>query len=287
MKNIPMRKRISPISEHEKMFYICRYEDNEEIVEKIKEGTFFEEEIDIPALYKLEKKIKNEFWQEDDLKDAFNFVESKRGSVFAEKLREEQLFKGTSYKLKEGSVIPIMKKFMTYVEELNKILLEYSPCKKGCSFCCDIPVAVSDLEILLIKEYLDKNHISYKKLNYNKIFSKTNDPKEIIGKKYTGIKCPFLKNNSCSVYPARPFVCKKHIAIGNLSCSPTIKNKFDDGGYIILNTYDLIISYHMGKNIKRYLSLLDPMQIELSSENHIFRLQPWQKYSDIRDNFSE
>lgn len=282
-----MRKRISTISEHEKMFYISRYEEHEEALEKIKNGTFFEEEFDIPALYKLEKIIKKEFWQEDDLKDVFKFVESKRGSVFTEKLKEEQLYKETSYRLKKGPVIPIMKKFLTYVDELNKILSEYSPCKKGCPFCCDVPVAVSDLEILLINEYLNKNNIPYKKLNYNKLFSKNNSPKELIGGKYMGKKCPFLKNNSCSIYPSRPFVCRKHIAIGNIPCSLTVENNIDDGGYVILNTYDLIISYYMAKNIKRYISILDPLQIELSSENHIFHLQPWQKLSDIRDNFSE
>jgi hypothetical protein len=165
MKTIPIRKRTSPVSKAERRFYInlaSLMRNGAEFIENVNSGKFFEEELDIPAHYRLEKKIIMEFLQEVDLEDAYKFVESKRGLAFANKLREENSDEGVSYKLKKGSIIPMMKKFLAYVDELNSVYQIYSPCKKGCSFCCDIPVVISDLEVILIKEYLDKNHISYK-----------------------------------------------------------------------------------------------------------------------------
>jgi len=158
MEQLPLRKRKSPITKAEKDFYLIK---RPEKADDINSGKFFEEEIDIPAHYKLEKKIINNLLEETNLEDVYKFVEAKRGLAFANKLREENKNNGISYTLKKGSIIPIMKKFLKYVDELNDIYKIYSPCKKGCPSCCDIPVAISDLEAIIIKEYLDNNHIKY------------------------------------------------------------------------------------------------------------------------------
>jgi uncharacterized protein len=289
MKTIPMRKRISPVSSVEREFYMGIIPEK---ADDINSGKFFEKECDIPAHYRLEKKITNELLQEVNLEDAYKFIESKRGLDFANKMREK--FKKEegeiSYELKKGSIIPIMKKFLLFVDELNSIYKTYSPCRKGCSFCCDIPLAISDLEAIIIKEYLEKNHIAYNKLNpINK--KQENDKKDgLIGKEYEGIKCPFLKDNSCSIYSARPYNCRKYIAIGDNECNLDQKNSIIDEGYIIGNTYEWIVSRHMRKNFQRYITLLSSEQIRVTDEcnlHGIYNLQAWQQFSDIRDNFSD
>jgi Fe-S-cluster containining protein len=290
-KKKPMlkQKRTYPVSRGEKEFYI---RTNPENSKDINSGKFFEEELDIPDHYRLEKRIIMELLQECDLEKAYKSVESKRGIAFANKLREENANEGVSYELKKGSIIPIMKKFLTYVDELNSIYQIYSPCKKGCSFCCTIPVAISDLEAIIIKEYLDKNDITYHRLNPMAEKQNNNRKDGLIGEKYTGIKCPFLKDNNCSIYSARPFVCRRYIVTGicNMEQNNNFidENKFVDEGYIIGNTYDWIVSHHMRKNLKRYISILEPIQIKVTEEadlDGVYNLMAWQKLSDIRDNF--
>ena len=55
-------------------------------------------------------------------------------------------------------------------------------------------------------------------------------------------------------------------------------------------TYDWIVAHHIRKNLKRYSSILDPVQIRVTEEgdlNGVYNLQFWQQCSDIRDNFSD
>ncbi|MCG6202752.1 YkgJ family cysteine cluster protein [Psychromonas antarctica] len=67
-----------------------------------------------------------------------------------------------------------------------------TPCKKGCSYCCEIRVDVSELELSLIK------------LKAKKAYN--NAKKDLL----IGEPCPFLHNGSCSIYEVRPFVCRRH-----------------------------------------------------------------------------
>jgi len=97
LETVPKRKRTTPVSNTEKDYYFGR---NPEKAEDINNGKFFEEEVDIPAHYKLEKKIINDFLEEENLESTYKFVESKRGLAFANKLREESKNDGISYFLK-------------------------------------------------------------------------------------------------------------------------------------------------------------------------------------------
>jgi Fe-S-cluster containining protein len=109
--------------------------------------------------------------------------------------------------------ITIIKEFFQYMEEINTVFKPFSPCKKSCSKCCSIPVLVSNLEVTLIDQYLQSNiynNIYKYKEKIRKDYSKQNK-ESVIGEEYTGIKCPFLKNDECIIYTVRPFVCRKYI----------------------------------------------------------------------------
>lgn len=65
-------------------------------------------------------------------------------------------------------------------------------CKKGCSFCCHIPVRVMEMEAKVIHWYCKENGIP---IDYNR----------------QGSACMFLSGEgSCSIYPVRPLVCRKY-----------------------------------------------------------------------------
>jgi Fe-S-cluster containining protein len=106
------------------------------------------------------------------------------------KVQEEKLFDKV-----RKSKINVTKKLVNlyeFMEELASGFSHLTPCKKGCSYCCEIRVDVSKVELSLIKSKARKA--------YN------NATKDLV----IGEPCPFLKDNSCSIYDVRPFLCRRH-----------------------------------------------------------------------------
>lgn len=92
-----------------------------------------------------------------------------------------------------------------FVDELLKYVTEVTPCKKGCDYCCKMPVSVSLLEIEFMKKNVKKLRNRLGPTNLD-----TNSP------------CPFLSKGACSAYEFRPFHCRKHVAFTSTSywCHP-------------------------------------------------------------------
>jgi Fe-S-cluster containining protein len=106
------------------------------------------------------------------------------------KVQEEKLFDKVI-----KSKTNLTKKLVNLYEFMGEVSGSFShltPCKKGCSYCCEIRVDVSNIELSLIKSKARKA--------YN------NATKDLV----IGEPCPFLKNNSCSIYEVRPFLCRRH-----------------------------------------------------------------------------
>lgn len=89
-------------------------------------------------------------------------------------------------------------------------------CHKGCSHCCYWPLGVSLLEALVLHEWLVKNRRWTTRLqdelrqNAGKVTGLDHDVW-----KMARIPCPLLKDATCSVYEARPFVCRLVQSVGD------------------------------------------------------------------------
>lgn len=93
-------------------------------------------------------------------------------------------------------------------ESFNKI-----KCSKGCFFCCMTHVAITkDEGIVMINEAKEKG---LEKLNYDKLIIQSQHNVENWNTmSIENQKCVFLnKNRECSIYEARPSVCRKHLVI--------------------------------------------------------------------------
>jgi len=110
---------------------------------------------------------------------------------------------------------------------------------KHCNECCG-PVIWFEPEDLLIKEYMSENNV--KRIVWTKEeFEKNN------------MKCPYLKNSRCSIYPVRPLVCRLQGVVSDLICKQKInqinisndelKNILEEFKKLILETGKIDVFY--------------------------------------------
>ena len=125
-------------------------------------------------------------------------------------IKQEDQFLEKIQRVKAG---PLKKLEMLYsfIDELSKFISQFTPCKKGCSACCLYKISVSRIEV----EYIENKTKFRRSLNIAP------------SRNFHGEPCFFLEKDSCSIYDARPFVCRKHHAFTTNAywCEPTRCNK--------------------------------------------------------------
>lgn len=112
-------------------------------------------------------------------------------------VREKKLLK--CLKKSNNDPIKMLRKLYAFMDDLYACVQHFTPCKKGCSLCCRIPISVSELDVYFIESSLQ---------------IKRNEKKLAI---LPEIPCPFLISNACSIYRYRPFVCRKNVTFDNSS----------------------------------------------------------------------
>ncbi len=119
------------------------------------------------------------------------------------------------------------------VEKVEKQGAKIS-CKKGCAACCrqHVPISPAEARLLaaivenmpesgrsIIKkrfaqalQRLRESGVMDQAMNYHQL---SKDETVAMAKEYfeLGIACPFLENESCSVYPFRPLICREYLVI--------------------------------------------------------------------------
>lgn len=94
-------------------------------------------------------------------------------------------------------------------------------CKQGCSWCCHFSIDVRAYEALNIVEYLRENFspdqinaIRSNLVTNSQLLSNMDDEQRM----RVNIPCAFLRDNSCSIYPARPQTCRNYHATDAAGC---------------------------------------------------------------------
>ena len=94
-------------------------------------------------------------------------------------------------------------------------------CNQGCSWCCHFSVDVRPVEVLNIVDYLRANFSDERIQQLHHAFaenSKVLDKLDEEQRMQHNIKCPFLLNERCSIYPVRPQTCRNYHATDSAGC---------------------------------------------------------------------
>ena len=132
----------------------------------------------------------------------------------------------------------------SFMNELYGFALKYTPCKKGCSYCCHYSITVCEIEIAHIEKH-----------------AKIKRKKEFLNKKnFHGYPCPFLEQGICSIYDARPFVCRKHVVLTstNLWCNTELCN---DEEFPILQFTNIDKAFHHIRRESESFNIYDIRQV--------------------------
>ncbi len=71
----------------------------------------------------------------------------------------------------------------------------HTTCKRGCSYCCHVPVGLTECEALYIQAKTGKT-------------ANLKNEKILTVETLKGAPCTFLKNGECSIYEFRPITCR-------------------------------------------------------------------------------
>ena len=103
-------------------------------------------------------------------------------------------------------------------------------CHQGCAACCDLRVAATAPEILLIAQYVVATRPAFFRIGLDlahrvardaSITSGLDDEQRLALRR----PCPFIENGLCLVYRARPLACRGHASYDKSGCAEAVADR--------------------------------------------------------------
>ncbi|SIO32388.1 YkgJ family cysteine cluster protein [Halodesulfovibrio marinisediminis] len=128
-----------------------------------------------------------------------------------------------------GSIAAMMRGFWKYVDDCveQEVPKNTQTCKKGCSYCCSQPIFMDIFEAVACIHYMEgedivtafeqgfprwqKNFAPQQPILWKALQEDKWDELGALAKKLNA-PCPFLLNNECACYEARPMVCRTWVS---------------------------------------------------------------------------
>ena len=114
-----------------------------------------------------------------------------------------------------ASVRSKLGRFRAIADDIQAVLAPMTPCRRGCSHCCNIPVIISQAEADEIGRAIGRpaRQVAVKQ-----------EDRETVARRWHGQPCPFLQDNACSIYAHRPMACRLHatLDVDDLMCDLSV-----------------------------------------------------------------
>ncbi|WP_431110171.1 YkgJ family cysteine cluster protein [Variovorax paradoxus] len=103
-----------------------------------------------------------------------------------------------------------LRKIYALLSDVGVAVAPFVACRKGCSGCCKMNISLTSIEA----ERLAAASGRLMAHPYRTIFHRED--------KFAGVPCPFLVDDECSVYEARPYACRAHYSfdVSSYWCQP-------------------------------------------------------------------
>jgi len=118
--------------------------------------------------------------------------------------------KRSDYQTKADRIIDVC-------DALSRTIVPHTPCAGGCSGCCYMATAISGFEARMIGRYIGR---APRELGRENIASPALE--DDLRARYTGVRCTFLVDGRCSIYPVRPASCRLHHSLNDDASNCTI-----------------------------------------------------------------
>ena len=158
---------------------------------------------------------------QQQLKAAF---ESERNQV------AEQCGKAVDSESLNSATVNFYRRLDNTIRGVSEHIEDTIQCKQGCSYCCHFKVDVSANEVFTIVEHVysmfstdDIEKLIERATTNKKKLAKLSLAKRVV----TNIACPLLEDNNCSIYAARPAMCRKIHSTRVESCQHSYDNPED------------------------------------------------------------
>jgi len=127
-------------------------------------------------------------------------------------------------KYRVPGIVDNYRKLCVYCDSIWNSVIEAYPdeiaCREGCGICCELRT-VNQIEAYVIRSYIDNNKNfgddkcdDDMNVDNDGIIVDTGDTNVNNGDEFidndNADACPFLRRQSCTIYPARPIICRTH-----------------------------------------------------------------------------
>lgn len=96
------------------------------------------------------------------------------------------------------------------VDKAAALVAPFTPCREGCSYCCNMAVAVTQEEARQIALHTGREAVTIAG-----DLEATHARLEANVRRYSGVPCPFLVDSRCSIYEIRPMACRAHHSLAD------------------------------------------------------------------------
>lgn len=148
--------------------------------------------------------------------------------VAPERIRQELL----RLRLQAGSFRSKRAKILKTADALNEAASDFAACKKGCGECCRMPTLIYEHEAAEMARASDRVIAKVP-------FRPRESVIQVMARHY-GTPCPFLIDESCSIYADRPHVCRVHLSFNDDASACSSSQRIDQRAPVVMYNADLI-----------------------------------------------